>query len=155
MRGLRCVLLDYRSCNPDSNMQAPEVARNEQEGGNKMSDLKPCPFCGGEATHDTDGSAIWVICKKCGARCTSSFFSGKKGVRIVDERWNRRAPSEQPEIIRCKDCKYIEEHHYEEDGEPPCIKYTCTYKAGLTKEYQVHEWDYCSRAERRTDGVDS
>ena len=66
----------------------------------------------------------------------------------------RKLPSAQPEIIRCKDCKYIDEHHYEENGEPPCIKYTCAYKAGLAKEYQVQEWDFCSRAERRQDATD-
>ena len=71
-----------------------------------MSDLKPCPFCGSEATHDTNGSEIWVICKKCGTRCLSTCFSGKKGVQIVNERWNKRVPSAQTEIIRCEDCMH-------------------------------------------------
>ena len=70
---------------------------------------------------------------------------------IDDMRIINDLPSAQPEIIRCKDCKYIAEHHYEENGEPPYIKYTCAYKAGLAKGYQVHEWDFCSRAERRED----
>lgn len=71
--------------------------------GKKMSDLKPCPFCGGEATHDTNGSEIWVICKKCGARCAGSFFSGKKGVQIVNERWNKRVPEEQQMLVLSPD----------------------------------------------------
>ena len=50
---------------------------------------------------------------------------------------------EQPEIIRCKDCKYMTEH-YDTDGNAPY--WTCS------------EWDsgtdydgYCHYAERRTD----
>lgn len=50
-----------------------------------MSELKPCPFCGGEAeaVHEIDG--FWTVeCVKCGA--------------LVDgiEAWNTRAG--------CKDC---------------------------------------------------
>lgn len=52
-------------------------------------------------------------------------------------------PSAQPEIIRCKDCKYITEH-YDTDGNAPY--WTCS------------EWDsgtdydgFCHYAERRTD----
>lgn len=51
--------------------------------------------------------------------------------------------SEQPEIIRCKDCKYMTEH-YDTDGNAPY--WTCS------------EWDsgtdydgFCHYAERRTD----
>ena len=43
-------------------------------------------------------------------------------------------PSAQPEIIRCKDCK-----HY--DGRP----------CGIVDWYNTAD-DFCSRAERRTDG---
>ena len=52
-------------------------------------------------------------------------------------------PSVQPEIIRCKDCKYVTEH-YDTDGNVPY--WTCS------------EWDsgtdydgFCHYAERRTD----
>lgn len=66
----------------------------------------------------------------------------------------RRSIEKQPaadvvEVIPCKDCKYIKEHHYEEIGEPTYIKYTCSNKYGLPDNYQVHEWDYCSRGEKR------
>lgn len=53
-------------------------------------------------------------------------------------------PSAQPEIIRCKDCKYMTEH-YDTDGNAPY--WICS------------EWDsgtdydgFCHYAERRTDG---
>ena len=52
-------------------------------------------------------------------------------------------PSAQPEVIRCKDCKYMTEH-YDTDGNVPY--WTCS------------EWDsgtdydgFCHYAERRTD----
>lgn len=52
-------------------------------------------------------------------------------------------PSAEPEIIRCKDCKYAS----------PNGKYGC--KAYHFKLYETHEMkadDFCSRAERRTNG---
>lgn len=55
-------------------------------------------------------------------------------------------PSAEPEIVRCKDCKYMTEH-YDTDGNVPY--WTCS------------EWDagtdydgFCHYAERRTDGSD-
>ena len=57
----------------------------------------------------------------------------------------------QPEIIFCKDCKHKKDHHYENPGEEPYIKSTCENKYGLVKDYQVHDWDFCSRVERRSD----
>lgn len=57
-----------------------------------------------------------------------------------------------PEIITCGECKHKKDHHYEDPGEKPYIKSTCENKYGLVKDYQVHDWDFCSRAERKTDG---
>lgn len=48
------------------------------------------------------------------------------------------------ELIRCKDCKYLEEHHYEEARETLYIKYGCKYR-----NYQVQLDGYCSSAERK------
>ena len=69
---------------------------------------------------------------------------------VVSAEWEyaeqalERLPSAQPEIIRCKDCKYMTEH-YDTDGNAPY--WTCS------------EWDsgtdydgFCHYAERRTDG---
>ena len=52
-------------------------------------------------------------------------------------------------VVMCKDCKHMEEHHYEGPGEPPYIKRTCGSKYGLSKPYTVEEWDYCSRGEKK------
>ena len=50
-------------------------------------------------------------------------------------------PSAQPEIIRCKDCKH---HHYEGEDIPYCDR--------IDYGYGWKDNDYCSMAERRTDG---
>lgn len=66
----------------------------------------------------------------------------------------KELPSAQPEIIRCKDCKYWMPHSqlgYDEDNE--------TYHDYCEKLIPEDEYyafyrdadDYCSRAERRTD----
>lgn len=51
-------------------------------------------------------------------------------------------PSAQPEIIRCKDCKYCE-HWYADKGR--CFLW---HETGI----DVFKDGYCSYAERRTDG---
>lgn len=62
-----------------------------------MSDLKPCPFCGGEAHHDSVSCwnpeeeewipNFWhrVICKNCGTQ-TKAFYTEAEAI----EKWNRR-----------------------------------------------------------------
>ena len=50
-------------------------------------------------------------------------------------------PSEQSEIIRCKDCKH---HHRDNSGAYYCGRKDYGYGWGLN--------DFCSDAERRTDG---
>ena len=52
-------------------------------------------------------------------------------------------------LIKCKDCRFVHEKHYERDGEEPYIKSVCTNKFGLNNIYQVHSDDFCSRAELR------
>ena len=60
-----------------------------------MPDLKPCPFCGGEAllSHDYEGGgASYVRCTKCGLesiRFLKSFECASDDRAV--EFWNRRA----------------------------------------------------------------
>ena len=50
------------------------------------------------------------------------------------------------EVVRCKDCRYCEEHHYEEEGENPYIKLGCKWS-----NYSHQPNDYCSLGERRSE----
>lgn len=52
-----------------------------------MIELKPCPFCGGEAEY-RDGSSTtpYIRCNKCGGRTLSSYNREK-----LAEAWNKRA----------------------------------------------------------------
>lgn len=56
-----------------------------------MDDLKPCPFCGGEAKykviygfHGYSETEYIVTCKRCGATMTKDVETG-----VIDA-WNRR-----------------------------------------------------------------
>ena len=63
-----------------------------------MTDLKPCPFCGGKPRilHDPDGTPSGVHCR-CGALTRFLFMPKKVGETFgetherIAERWNRRA----------------------------------------------------------------
>lgn len=62
-----------------------------------FEELKPCPFCGGEAVlHVNNG--VMVVCKKCGCRTNTGidywnpiYGYQSRSVDEVIEAWNRRA----------------------------------------------------------------
>ena len=60
-----------------------------------MTDLKPCPFCGGEPEHEThsDGMAS-VHCVDCGVRSRRGVYAFDGGA----EEWNTRAPLPDPPV---------------------------------------------------------
>ena len=73
-----------------------------------MSDLKPCPFCGGTVsvalTDDGDGSKWWFITRgdeDNGCRCrvfmeSDKFYgNGRAEKKALIKAWNRRVPNEQ------------------------------------------------------------
>ena len=49
------------------------------------NELKPCPFCGGDAVIEGD-TYQWIVCNNCGAETM-----GNEDIEVVIERWNRRA----------------------------------------------------------------
>ena len=58
-----------------------------------MFELKPCPFCGGEARLFVNGG-VRVICSKCYAATmilTDNMEYESNAVETVIEKWNRRA----------------------------------------------------------------
>ena len=61
-----------------------------------MSELKPCPFCGGKAeivevTRHVTNNRIVVKCSRCGA--STRTFSDNKSEYAIDA-WERRATDE-------------------------------------------------------------
>jgi len=74
-----------------------------------MSELKPCPFCGGEAKtiKNAVGTLFWVYCWKCGARSDSYTIEYEQ--KAIDA-WNTRAERTcinrriEPDIFECSEC---------------------------------------------------
>lgn len=60
-----------------------------------MAELKPCPFCGGEAdcnnvAFERAGKPMWAVeCMKCGV--VTDFFDNEED---ANEAWNRRVSDE-------------------------------------------------------------
>ena len=64
-------------------------------------ELKPCPFCGGEARIDSTpyGSKVriyWVLCEDCGAEDGSILDSQKEAKKS----WNTRADTEKDRVMQ-------------------------------------------------------
>jgi hypothetical protein len=54
-------------------------------------ELKPCPFCGGEAKEETRSIDSWIYCTKCGLSTSSKTVLVKKDYDC----WNTRTPDQQ------------------------------------------------------------
>ena len=59
-----------------------------------MTELKPCPFCGGEAVFGRRIYCAEVYCSKCHATI------GRVGLDAAIEAWNRRAENEELKFTR-------------------------------------------------------
>lgn len=63
-----------------------------------MSELKPCPFCGGAVImmYEADGTPAGVFCKKCGTYTRFLYITKVTGYTFgytqekIVEQWNRR-----------------------------------------------------------------
>ena len=92
-------------------------------------------------THDkrTETHACDCISRQAAINAPVRMVS--EGIEWIPVYHVEQLPSAQPEIIRCKDCKH---HHYEGEDIPYCDR--------IDYGYGWKDNDYCSMAERRTDG---
>lgn len=92
---------DYFLINDDARAEAIDMAieaLKAQDVPDKKSELKPCPFCGGEAElnvkHGSYGytpDIYYVKCKCCGQKVEVVSERYKNLSDIVVGTWNRRA----------------------------------------------------------------
>lgn len=64
-----------------------------------MADLKPCPFCGGDAVlwRAGSGRAAWIACMgECSVLVSREYENDDAAIAA----WNRRAPDPRDEVIR-------------------------------------------------------
>ena len=110
-----------------------------------MNELKPCPFCGGEASYEysyDDYNHDCIVCHndECGASLTCWPYEGEK----VTAAWNRRAKPDAAPVVRCKECE-----HYNATGFPALNPGTgwCD-----KMDRGTHDDFYCSCGERKEIG---
>lgn len=62
-----------------------------------MTELKPCPFCGGKAKIMKMGYPHWIYCLDCGARVHGRVVGEKEGEEASIKAWNRRTKDGEQE----------------------------------------------------------
>lgn len=116
-----------------------EFAKYVKRGGRSMVAIKDmefpksCTEC--EMTHEDRYS-----CDLCDFTGSNVTYEIRKNLKHSD--------CPLVEIVTCKDCKYCEEVHYENEGEPPYVKLKCSSTRN-TRFYRVEEDFFCGSGKRR------
>lgn len=76
-----------------------------------MDELKPCPFCGGEAHLMDMGWPHWVWCSECGARVQSTKFDEEGDAEAI-AKWNMRTEPSSYGMTPFRIGEIIGELHY-------------------------------------------
>lgn len=108
-----------------------------QETHEERMEKHACDLISRQAAIDAlgEGPVVWSD--------DDEYALGKRSQYDIDRLAIETVSSAQPEIIRCKDCKWSEEYV------PMCKTYYYCRKQGL---YGKAEEDFCSQAERREEG---
>lgn len=70
-----------------------------------MSNLKPCPLCGGDVSYLIQNRMFRVQCKNCGARMDRFAPIHRERVKNrMKEDWNNRVESLPPTLKPCPIC---------------------------------------------------
>ena len=88
-------------------------------------------------------NAIDAICSVCGNDCDKSEFvynapQDEQVIMCPEHYVLSTLPSAQPEIVRCKDCKW---------GREVCGNIECFVDSNIPPEYHGYEW-FCPNGER-------
>lgn len=62
------------------------------------SELKPCPFCGGEAVPSNEWGRAGIKCSQCGVSYRPNSFDSNKYFEESVAVWNTRTPDEQEPV---------------------------------------------------------
>lgn len=86
-----------------------------------MEKLKPCPFCGGEASlershHTVFGDGYWVECENTNCPCNPHTIDFRDEDMAVNA-WNERLGQDRQRHT-CKTCSFSEPAKVEVDGKP-------------------------------------
>lgn len=112
-----------------------------------MIELKPCPFCGGEARlllnakkkiygKDEYRTGVVVCCNVCEARM---FYGSEK---LAIEAWNRREEPKPPKMG-----KWIYHPDWEADGE-------CAYECDQCGMGSDVDYNFCMRCGAKMEGTE-
>ena len=105
-----------------------------------MNELKPCPFCGGEASLDYDFNGIGVTygihCPECHcAIIDTGTYSKDEAITA----WNRRV---QPELTRCEKCVYWDK------SASFMSAHACAFWSSGKKTRYTENHEFCSFAKK-------
>ena len=94
------------------------------------SELKPCPFCGGEAEIDNDANGYeWVTCGECNASTASKRMNA--GTQDHIKSWNKRVENKQSDQYgKGKVKEFDPKHSVSSDG----VVLTARHIKGFNKE---------------------
>lgn len=109
------------------------------------SDLKPCPFCGGEAEwRDGSSTKPYIRCKGCGMRTGGSSACDK-----LKAAWNRRPAHDET----CKDTVDTPEYRDKTRFECSVCGYEYNATGGYGCDFGDEPWfNYCPNCGRKVVG---